>query len=148
MARNWLIHSVMNQSTKLWINQPTDRKFTVASHLWDLQRLFPPKNSRLLWKWVGGSRSHSEFVFEKSSQNSPKPVLAVLIFWSSRAYTMCILSVCLHSLLKVVGYYDLSVLSMLVMGFQKSLDGGGRVGWALSEFLGGFFEFFKLCKAS
>ena len=30
---------------------------------------------------------------------------------------MCILSV--YTLLKVVGYYDLSVLSMLVMGFQK-----------------------------
>ena len=36
---------------------------------------------------------------------------------------MCILSV--HTLLKVVGYYDLSVLFMSVMGFQKkSLDGG------------------------
>ena len=30
---------------------------------------------------------------------------------------MCILSLC--ALLKVVGYYDLSVLSMSVMGFQK-----------------------------
>ena len=30
---------------------------------------------------------------------------------------MCILSV--YTLLKVVGYYDLSVLSMSVMGFQK-----------------------------
>ena len=42
---------------------------------------------------------------------------------------MCILSV--HTLLKlkVVGYYDFSVLSMSVMGFQKkSLDGGGWVG--------------------
>ena len=39
------------------------------------------KNPRLLWKWVGGSsRSHSEFFFGRSSQNSPKPVL---IFWSS-----------------------------------------------------------------
>ena len=38
---------------------------------------------------------------------------------------MCILSV--HTLLKVVGYYDLSVLSMSVMGFQKKcLDGGGE----------------------
>ena len=35
---------------------------------------------------------------------------------------MCILSV--YTLLKVVGYYNLSVLSMSVMGFQKSLDGG------------------------
>ena len=32
---------------------------------------------------------------------------------------MCILFV----LLKVVSYYDLRVLSMSVMGFQKSLDG-------------------------
>ena len=30
---------------------------------------------------------------------------------------MCLLSV--YTLLKVVGYYDLSVLSMSVMGFQK-----------------------------
>ena len=35
---------------------------------------------------------------------------------------MCILSV--YTLLKVVGYYDLSVLSMSVMGLKKrSLDG-------------------------
>ena len=42
---------------------------------------------------------------------------------------MCILSVYIYSctLLKVVGYYDLSVLSMSVMGFQKSLNGVG--GW-------------------
>ena len=39
---------------------------------------------------------------------------------------MCILFV--HSLLKVVGYYNLSVLSMSVMGFQKKLDGVGWVG--------------------
>ena len=52
----------------------------------------------------------SEFVFGKSSKNTPIPVL---IFWSS-------------TMLKVVSYYDLSVLSMSVMGFQKrSLD----VGW-------------------
>ena len=35
---------------------------------------------------------------------------------------MCILSE--YTLLKVVGYYDLSILSMSVMGFQKIvLDG-------------------------
>ena len=33
---------------------------------------------------------------------------------------MCILFV--YTLLKVVSHYDLSVLSMLVMGFQKNLD--------------------------
>ena len=37
---------------------------------------------------------------------------------------MCILSV--YTLLKVVGYYDLSVLS--VMGFQKNNLDGGWVG--------------------
>ena len=39
---------------------------------------------------------------------------------------MCILSV--YALLKVVGYYDLSVLSMSVMGFQKKVLMGGWVG--------------------
>ena len=40
---------------------------------------------------------------------------------------MCILSV--YTLLKVVGYYDLSVLSMSVMGFQKKVWMGGGGGW-------------------
>ena len=57
---------------------------------------------------------------------------------------MCILPV--HALLKVVGYYDLSVLSMSVMDFQKkSLDGGwvGGVGGVGSiQVLFGFLEFF------
>ena len=44
-------------------------------------------------------------------------VKPVLIFWSS------VLSV--YTLLKVVGYYDLSVLSMSVMGFQKKVWMGG-----------------------
>ena len=39
---------------------------------------------------------------------------------------MCILSV--YTLLKVASYYDLSVLSMSLIGFQKSLDGAGWVG--------------------
>ena len=57
--------------------------------------------------------------FFKSSQNSHKPVL---IFWSSIGLP-CVF--CLYTVLKVVGYYDLSVLSMLVMGFhKKSLDEG------------------------
>ena len=56
------------------------------------------------------------FFCGKSSQNSPKPVL---IFWSS----IGILSVYTLSLIKVVGYYDLSVLSLSVMGFQK------KFGW-------------------
>ena len=51
--------------------------------------------------------------FGKSSQNSSKPVL---IFWSS---IPCVF--CLCTLLKVVSYYDLSVLSMSVMDFQKKV---------------------------
>ena len=70
--------------------------------------------------WVGGSRSHFEFFFffGKSSQNSPKPVVK---FWSS---IPCVF--CMYALLKVVGYNDLTVLSMSVMGFKKKF--GWRVG--------------------
>ena len=50
-----------------------------------VQRIF--LNPKLLWKWVGGSRSHSEFFCGKSSQNSSKPVL---IFWSSIPYVFCL----------------------------------------------------------
>ena len=64
---------------------------------------------------MSGSRSHSDFFFFKSSQNGSKPVL---IFWSR------IQCVFLYTLLKVVNYYDLSVLSMSVLTFQKkSLNG-------------------------
>ena len=44
-------------------------------------------------------------------------------------HVMCILFA--YTLLKVVSYYDLSVLSMSVMGFKTKLDGVG--GWALSS---------------
>ena len=68
-----------------------------------------------------GSGSHSEFLLlGKSPQNRPKPVL---IFWSS---IPCVF--CLYIAKKVVGYYDLSVLSISVMDFKKkSLD----MGWVL-----------------
>ena len=67
----------------------------------------------------------------KSSQNSPKPVL---IFWSS------IPCLSVYTLLKVVGYYDLSVLSMLVMGLQKKKF--ERVVSSIQFFLGIFWHFF------
>ena len=44
------------------------------------------QRKQFLWKWVGGSRSHSDFFFFKSSQNSPKPVL---IFWNSIQCVFC-----------------------------------------------------------
>ena len=53
---------------------------------------------------------------------------------------MCILSVGLYALLKIVGYYDLSVLSMSVMGFQKSLDGGWVGGVSSIHF---FLDFWR-----
>ena len=59
---------------------------------------------------------------------------------------MCILSV--YTLLKVVGYYDLSVLSMTlsVMGFQNKVwMGGGWVGGvSYIQCFFGFFEFLTL----
>ena len=60
--------------------------------------------------WVGPGLTRNFVLLGNSSQYSPKPVLIMLEY-----YTMCIMSV--YSLLKVVGYYDLSVLSMSVMGF-------------------------------
>ena len=79
---------------------------------------FFSKNPRLLWKWVGGSRSHSEFFFVgKSSQNSPKPVL---IF---RSIGVVYHIFCLYTLLKVVGYYDFSV--HVSDGFPKKKLVGG-----------------------
>ena len=69
---------------------------------------------------------------------------------------MCILFVYtfIHfTLFKVVSYYDLSVLSMSVMGFQKSLHGGvvggGGGGWVVGwggvhsiQFYCEFLEFY------
>ena len=54
---------------------------------------------------------------------------------------MCIMSV--YTLLKVVGYYDFSILSMSVMGFQqnkKSLYGGWVGGVSSIQFYFGFLE--------
>ena len=52
-----------------------------------------------------------------------------------------------YTLLKVVSYYDLSVLSMSVRGFQKSLDGGGG-GWGelYPSSFWIFLEFFNFAK--
>ena len=78
---------------------------------------------------MGGSRCLGIFFLcGKLSQNSPKPVL---IFWSS---IPCVF--CLYTLLKVDGYYDLSFLSMSVMGFQK------KIGWMVGGFVFCFWIFF------
>ena len=73
---------------------------------------------------VGGRVQVSLGFFFKSSKNSSKPVL---IFWSSTPCVFCLNII--YALLKVVRYYDLSVLSMSVMGFQNCFRlGGGWVG--------------------
>ena len=61
---------------------------------------------------------------------------------------MCILSVYIYIiLLKVVGYYDLSVLSMSVMGFQKkSLDGGWVGGVSSIQFFLDVWYYFNFAK--
>ena len=58
---------------------------------------------------------------------------------------MCILYV--YTLLKVVSYYDLSVLSMSVMGFQKKISDGGWVSGvsSIQVFLD-FLNFFNFAK--
>ena len=56
---------------------------------------------------------------------------------------MCILSV--YTLLKVVGYYDLRVLSMSVVGFhKKNLDGEWVGGVSSIQFFGDSLNFFTL----
>ena len=56
-------------------------------------------------------------------------------------------SLCIYTLLKVVGYYDLSVLSMSVMGFQKKVwMGVGGWGELYPSFCCGFMEFFNFAK--
>ena len=61
------------------------------------------------------------FFFGKSSQNTSK---RVQIFWSSIPYVFC-----LYTLLKVVSYYDLSVLFMSVMDFHTKNVWMGVGGW-------------------
>ena len=53
-------------------------------------------------------------------ENHPKIALNKYIYFGV-VYTICIMSV--YTLLKVVSYYDLSVLSMSVMVSKKKLDG-------------------------
>ena len=52
-------------------------------------------------------------------------------------------SACIYTLLKVVSYYDLSVLSMSVMGFQKKEVWMGVGGWG--ELYPSLFWIFGIC---
>ena len=57
---------------------------------------------------------------------------------------MCILSV--HALLKVAGYYALSVLSMSVNGLKKKSLDGGWVGLSSIQVFLDFWNFFNFAK--
>ena len=86
--------------------------------------------------WVGPGLTRNFVCVENRPKiRLPKPVLifGVVVY---HVYSVC-------TLLKVVGYYELSVLSMSVMGFQKkSLD---RLTYI--QFILGFFEFFNFAKS-
>ena len=80
------------------------------------------------------------FLCGKSSQNSSKPVL---IFWS----TAVVYNV--YSVYIVNNYYDLSVLSMSVMGIPKKIWTGGGVSSTVmgqSSFILEFWNFFNFTK--
>ena len=49
---------------------------------------------------------------------------------------------CMYTLLKVVGYYDLSVLSMSVIGGFFNVDGGWVGGVSSVQFFLDFLNFF------
>ena len=55
--------------------------------------------------------------------------------------------VSVNRLLKVVSHYDLSVLSISVMGFQQNKFGWGVGGVRSIQFIFEVLELFKLCKA-
>ena len=71
---------------------------------------------------VGPGLTRNCFLFGKSAQNSPKPLL---ILCSSRM--PCVFCLYRPTLLKCVGYYDWSVLSISVMAFQTTVWMG--CGW-------------------
>ena len=82
---------------------------------------------------MGPVLSRKKILIGKSAQNSPTSTDIL-------ARIPCV--ICLYiMLLKVVSHYDLNVLSMSVMGFQKSLD-RGWVGWVSSIQFFCFLGFF------
>ena len=75
---------------------------------------------------MGRSRAHSDFCF------------------CLDGVEYHVYSVCIYTLLKVVGYYELSVLSMMsVMSFQKKVWMGGG-GWG--DLYPSFLDFFNFAK--
>ena len=76
---------------------------------------------------MGGSRSHSEFYFWKSSHIS---LIPALIFWGIIPGVFCVY---IHTLLKVVSHYDFFVLSMSEMDFEKKVWIGGWMGGVSSN---------------
>ena len=84
---------------------------------------------------MGGSRSHSEFLYVEN-----RPKIALFSTDSLVNYTVCILFVC--TLFKAISYYDLSCSVQVGDGFKKSLYRGWVVEVSSIQFHFGFSEFF------
>ena len=68
-------------------------------------------------------------------ENHPKIPLNQYRYFGEVYHNLCIMSV--YTLLKVVNYYELSVLSMSLMGFPK------KIGWGVGGWVG--FWIFGIC---
>ena len=93
------------------------------------------------------------FVLLRFRARAPEDLSAIEVIYL--LLLIIILLFCLYTLLKVVGYYDLSVMSMqncvhVSDGFQKKFGWGvgGWVGWALdlSKLFLDFWNFFNFAK--
>ena len=105
---------------------------------------FSPHKSEITME-VGGWVQASLRIF--FVENRPKIALNQCKYFGVVQYTMCILSA-YTLLLKVVGYYDLSVLPMSVEGFQKQQFGWGvgRWGELYPSFFWDFLNFLNFAK--
>ena len=97
------------------------------------------KNPRLLWKWVGGSRSHSELFWVENHPKIPVDQYRYI----GVVYHMY--SVCISIVKKLLVIMILVFCQCQWCVSKKSSDGGGWVGgWGelYPSFFWGFFEFF------
>ena len=84
---------------------------------------------------LSGSSSGKYRILQINGSGIAFACLSSTFSWGEvKFFTLAYIAFCdqtLHMLLKVVGHYDLIVLSMSVMGFQKisSLDKGGGGDW-------------------
>ena len=140
MFSNTLYNNIINNDNNIKLNR-YDRLIFHEQFTEHMFRGFAKKKNPIIRDyygngWVGPGLTR--IFFWKIVLNIPKPC------WSSiPCVPLCMLS----TLLKVVGYCDLSVLSMSVMGFQKKvwMEVGWVGGWGelYPFFCGDFLIFFN-----